>query len=297
MYTAGLALMVTTKENAFFVFAAILAILAANRWWRFGTASRALLALTFAGPVIGVAILTNVAGGFGTLVEVYRLGVPKNLHLEYAIATGDGPWFRYLLDLLTISPVVFVLATGMILRLRPGRPAHRPLWFLVVFVAASYVLMANVKYGMNLRYASIWDLPLRALAAAQLALLAARAGARWRWAVMTAAGVRAVRVRLGSVLPAGGKISPLRTGAAGSAARAEHHQMSKRKGRGIAASPSMVDRLRTNRRTYAFVTNRRRARKPRQSRPAPAARRLEGSGTALGTGLYVVELKFSISRL
>ena len=40
--------------------------------------------------------------------------------------------------------------------------------------------MANVKYGMNLRYASIWDLPLRALAAAQLGLLAARVAERWR---------------------------------------------------------------------------------------------------------------------
>ena len=185
-YTAGLALMVTTKENAFFVFVAILAILAANRFLRFGTVTRALLALTFAGPLIGVAILTNVAGGLGTLIEVYRLGVPKNLHLEYAIATGDGPWYRYLLDLLTISPVVFLLGVGMIWQLR-GRREDRPLWFLVLFVAASYVLMANVKYGMNLRYASIWDLPLRALAAAQLGLLVARADERWRGTMLAVA--------------------------------------------------------------------------------------------------------------
>ncbi len=184
-YTAGLALMVATKENAFFVFVAILAVLAANRWLRFGTVSRGLLALTFTGPVIGVAILTNVAGGLGTLIEVYRLGVPKNLHLEYAIATGDGPWYRYLLDLLTISPVVFLLGVGMILQLR-GRREDRPLWFVAVFVAASYVLMANVKYGMNLRYASIWDLPLRALAVGQVALLAAQGGERWRSLAMGA---------------------------------------------------------------------------------------------------------------
>ncbi len=184
VYTAGLALMVTTKENAFFVFVALLAILAANRWGRFGTVSRPLLALTFVGPVIGVAILANLAGGLGTLIEVYRLGVPKNLNLAYAIATGDGPWYRYLLDLLTISPLVFLLGVAMLFQLQ-GRREDRPLWFVVVFVAASYVLMANVKYGMNLRYATIWDLPLRALAVAQVALLAARCPERWRWPVTT----------------------------------------------------------------------------------------------------------------
>ena len=182
LYAGGVALMVATKENAFFVWVAILAILAANRWLRFGTVSRGLLGSTLAGPAVGVAMLTNAAGGLGTLIEVYRLGVPKNLHLEYAIATGDGPWFRYLLDLLTISPLVFLLATAAVLQLRHQRE-DRPLWFVVVFVAASYALMCNVKYGMNLRYASIWDLPLRALAGWQVALLAARAGERWRWPV------------------------------------------------------------------------------------------------------------------
>ena len=185
LYAGGLALMVATKENAFFVWVAILAILAANRWLRFGTVSRQLLASTVAGPAVGVAMLTNAAGGLGTLIEVYRLGVPKNLHLEYAIATGDGPWFRYLLDLLTISPLVFLLALAAVLQLR-NRREDRPLWFVVVFVAASYALMCNVKYGMNLRYASIWDLPLRALAVWQVALLAERAGERWRWPVTAA---------------------------------------------------------------------------------------------------------------
>ena len=185
IYTGGLASMVTTKENAFFVFVAILAILAVNRWLRFGTVSRALLVLTFIGPVIGVAILTNAAGGLGTLLNVYLLGVPKNLHLEYAIATGDGPWYRYLLDLLTISPLVLLLGVAMVFQLQTRRE-DRPLWFGVVFIAASYLLMANVKYGMNLRYAVIWDLPLRALAVAQVALLAARGGERWRGPALAA---------------------------------------------------------------------------------------------------------------
>jgi hypothetical protein len=176
IYTVGLALMVATKENAFFVFAAIVVLLAAARWLRLGTVTRPLLALTLAGPLIGVAILVNVAGGFSTLCEVYLVGVPKNLHLEYAILTGDGPWYRYLLDLLTVSPVVLVLAVAMAFQVRL---TDKPLVFLLIYIAASYALMANVKYGLNLRYATIWDLPIRVLAVSQCGLLAARVG-RWQ---------------------------------------------------------------------------------------------------------------------
>ena len=183
MYAAGLALMVTTKENAFFVFVAVLALLIANRWLRFGIVGRPLLVLTFVGPLLGVAILTNLAGGLRTLLDVYLLGVPKNLHLEYAILTGDGPWYRYLIDLLTISPLVFVLACAMIFQLRG---TDRPLWFGLVFIVASYALMANVKYGMNLRYATIWDFPLRVLAMGQIALLASRISGRWQVPLLTA---------------------------------------------------------------------------------------------------------------
>ena len=187
-YAAGLALMVMTKENAFFVFVAILALLVTNVFIRFGTATRALWVLTILGPLAGVAVLVNISGGLRTLLDVYVLGVPKNLKLEYAIATGDGPWHRYLLDLLTVSPLVFLLAAGMAFTLRAGRERDRAYLFGLVFIAASYALMCNVKYGMNLRYATMWDLPLRVLAVGELGRLAARCG-RWRTAVFAAAVV------------------------------------------------------------------------------------------------------------
>jgi 4-amino-4-deoxy-L-arabinose transferase-like glycosyltransferase len=175
-YGVALAMMVATKENAFFVFVAVLAILAANRWLAFGRVTRPLLICTLAGPAAGVAILANVSGGLPTLCQVYLLGVPKNLQLVYAIQTGDGPWYRYLLDLMTVSPLVLVLACAGALRV--GR-AEKALCFLLVFIGASYLLMANVKYGMNLRYGVIWDVPLRILAIGECLWFAARFG-RWR---------------------------------------------------------------------------------------------------------------------
>ena len=40
-----------------------------------------------------------------------------------------------------------------------------------IFIAASYVVMCNVKYGMNLRYTNMWDMPLRFLAFSQIVAL------------------------------------------------------------------------------------------------------------------------------
>jgi hypothetical protein len=97
--------------------------------------------------------------------------VSKNYDLWYAIGTGDGPWHRYLLDLLTVSPVVLILALAAIFQLDATK---KPELFCVVFIAASYLIMCNIKYGMNLRYAIIWDMPLRLLAFSQIVIFCAR---------------------------------------------------------------------------------------------------------------------------
>ena len=44
----------------------------------------------------------------------------------------------------------------------------RPLLYLSAFVGFTYLIMCNVKFGMNLRYATIWELPLYALAVTQV---------------------------------------------------------------------------------------------------------------------------------
>ncbi|MGZ4985703.1 MAG: phospholipid carrier-dependent glycosyltransferase, partial [Chthoniobacterales bacterium] len=84
-YTLGLCLMVLTKENAAFVYFALLVLLALNRWLKWGTITRELLACTVIGPLLGFVILVFLAGGLETLRETYQLSVSKNYHLVYAI--------------------------------------------------------------------------------------------------------------------------------------------------------------------------------------------------------------------
>ena len=168
-YIVALALLVLTKENSFFVWIALAALLIANRWLQFGTVTRELAIATVLGPLLGVVALVFLAGGIDIFLKSYQLSVGKNFQLQYAILTGDGPWYRYLIDLMLVSPIVLVLAIGTVFRLNR---AMKPELFISIFIAASYLVMCNVKYGMNLRYANMWDFPLRFLAFSEIVWLA-----------------------------------------------------------------------------------------------------------------------------
>ena len=160
-YGSALAVMVLTKENAAFAYVGILILIATNHWLRFGRLTKSLCLATVIGPFLGVVLLIALCGGLETTIEIYRLLVSKASVLDYAIKTGDGPWYRYLVDLMVMNPVVLVLAIGGIFRLRT---TDRAGLFLFLFVIASFVVMANVRYGMNLRYTNMWDFPLCYLA-------------------------------------------------------------------------------------------------------------------------------------
>src|SRR5262249_60729567 len=91
-YIVALALLVLTKENSFFVWIALVALLITNRWFQFGTVKRELVIATILGPLLGVVVLIFLAGGIDIFVQSYQLSVGKNFQLQYAILTGDGPW-------------------------------------------------------------------------------------------------------------------------------------------------------------------------------------------------------------
>jgi hypothetical protein len=161
LFAVSLALMVLTKENAVFAYVGLFALLAANRWLHFGTITRSLLLVTIAGPLAGLVILIFLCGSAETFIATYRLVVSKAAVLPYAIATGDGPWYRYLVDLLLASPLILLLAWAAIFRLKF---TDKSSLYLLTFVVSTYLLMCNIRYGMNLRYTNMWDMPLRYLA-------------------------------------------------------------------------------------------------------------------------------------
>jgi 4-amino-4-deoxy-L-arabinose transferase-like glycosyltransferase len=169
-YTVSLTLLVLTKESSFFVWIAIVVVLATNRWLQYGRVCPELLIATILGPIFGIIALIILAGGADVLIRTYQLFIAKNYTLPYIIKTGDGPWQRYLVDLLLVSPVIVILAIGAVFRMNRTKRAEL---FLMMFIVGSYAVMCNVKYGMNLRFANMWDVPLRFLALGTLAGLIA----------------------------------------------------------------------------------------------------------------------------
>jgi 4-amino-4-deoxy-L-arabinose transferase-like glycosyltransferase len=191
-YALSLSLLVLTKENSFFVFVAIVAIIALNHWLRLGAVTRELLVSTAVGPLLGMVVLILLAGGVDVLITTYRLSVTKNYNVTYAILTGDGPWYRYLVDLLLVSPLVLLLALGTVFRLDLSK---KPEIYLTVFIAASYCIMCNIKYGMNLRYTNMWEMPLRVLALNQIVTLTAFSKYRVWLAASVVAAIAATELR------------------------------------------------------------------------------------------------------
>jgi 4-amino-4-deoxy-L-arabinose transferase-like glycosyltransferase len=186
LYAVSLFCMVLTKENAFFVFVALCLLLVLGRWTGWGTPSRGLWGVTFIAPAGALLVLITLAGGVTSFVETYRLLVTNAQHLDYAIETGDGPWYRYLVDLMVLSPAVLCLAIAAAFH---SWREEKWVPYVLGFVAFTYLIMCNVRYGMNLRYATIWDLPLCLLAFAQLARSARGAGAWSRYVLPALVGL------------------------------------------------------------------------------------------------------------
>jgi len=173
-YGAGLAFLVMTKESASFVFVALLGIIVSNRWLDVGKVTRLLLITTFLGAFIGFAAVIVAAGGVEQFALVFSLLQQKVPVLPYTIKTGGGPWHRYLVDLILVSPIVVVLAVGNLLQSSGKRTRGEV--YLITLCCLMYTLLASFPGGMNLRYILMLDMPLRVLAASQLFSLSAHWG-------------------------------------------------------------------------------------------------------------------------
>jgi 4-amino-4-deoxy-L-arabinose transferase-like glycosyltransferase len=177
-YAGSIALMVLTKENAFFVAVALGGILVTAALFpglNLGKTKWSTVIATFAGGALGASVLLSLAGGPRTLMEIYWLVVTKAEQTGFANENGGGPWFRYIVDIMLVSPAVLLPAIGGIFALRRE---NRQGIFLLLFMLFSCGVMVKVKNGMDLRYATMWDMPLRYLAAGPL--LQITAVRRWR---------------------------------------------------------------------------------------------------------------------
>lgn len=126
------------------------------------------LALAASGA-LALGVWVVAAGSFTTVRRLVEIVLASPATNAYALRFGGGPWWRYLVDFLALSPVPTLLGlAGIALTLdrarrRPnGEPVERTLLFFALLTAltlAEYAFLTK-----NVRYVMLLDLPLRLFA-------------------------------------------------------------------------------------------------------------------------------------
>ena len=169
------ALCLTKQEPAVFVGVFLFAAVIAAPWLGWSARPWRLAVVLVVASGSAVAVLALLSGGFGPMLQAFGIYHERAQSLPYTILTGDGPWHRYLLEHLLISPLVFLFAVGFVFRsgVHPPRNAY-----LLLFVGLTGVVTTSIPFGMNLRHTAMWDFPLALFAVQGIASLTA--ALRWR---------------------------------------------------------------------------------------------------------------------
>ena len=170
-YALSLTILTLTKENAAFVVAAIFGVLVLNRFLKMGTVTPQLFAATIIGPALAILVLAALMGGLEQWVDFNRMFVAKSRTNFYSIMAQDGPWYRYAVDWVIVSPALVAFATARLFQMRRSDQIGT---FFAAFLLLSFAAMSAVKYGISLRYAAYWDLPICWLACSQAIALRSR---------------------------------------------------------------------------------------------------------------------------
>src|SRR6266513_3084554 len=163
-YGVAFVLLVLTKENAIFVCVALVGTWICLIGTRIGRPSFRLLLVTFIAGALAVIILASLLGGLGEWIMFCRM-YAKGFAGRYAVQFQGGAWYRYLVDFTLLSPCIVALMFGRIFNIDKE---SRFDFFWALLLGFSFLAMSTPSYGMSLRYAAYWDLPLRWLAASQL---------------------------------------------------------------------------------------------------------------------------------
>jgi len=78
----------------------------------------------------------------------------------FAARYGGGPWFRYIIDFMLLSPLIVIFAIGYVFYLvvNFNKASDGEVYFLVVLLVLFSVF--NL-FSKNVRYVMIFDLPMR----------------------------------------------------------------------------------------------------------------------------------------
>ena len=165
--SALLAAMLTKESAVVFYFGLLLAFLFLKRSSGHPI-PRSTLAALLLPPVLSVLILLVLVPDLSLIIRLYSGTFSATRTGEYAIAYSQGPWFRYLIDFVLLSPLTVVLAIGYYFTEGGKDDPFLGRCTLVLFVLFSLLALKNI------RYVSFLDIPIRILAVLTLTFLSHR---------------------------------------------------------------------------------------------------------------------------
>lgn len=117
------------------------------------------LCVCFYPIIIAGSVYLFAANSLSSVFQVIRIILASPSANKYAVLYCAGPWFRYIIDYILLSPWTCILAIGYFFSIISSRDYQENiLYFLVIF--AFYFLLLNV-FAKNVRYAMLLDMPLR----------------------------------------------------------------------------------------------------------------------------------------
>jgi 4-amino-4-deoxy-L-arabinose transferase-like glycosyltransferase len=189
LFGAALSFAILTKELNVLLAPPLVAMVLLERYVHKAPLSLAAFASPFAvAAFVTGTLFVLAAGGVAPLLTTTELMLSSPKTNEFARLYCAGPWFRYLIDYLSLSPLPTLLglmaAGSLMYRLRGSAWPRPEVLFLVL---AAGVLLEQAPLIKNLRYVTTLDLSLRFLALAWLFRLGKSLGARSK--VLCGAGV------------------------------------------------------------------------------------------------------------
>ncbi|MDD5078354.1 MAG: glycosyltransferase family 39 protein [Candidatus Omnitrophica bacterium] len=163
---------ILTRESALILTVPFLVMLSAGKFSGEGKGGlKYIPAVLLLPPLIALAAYA-LLGCFPYLGGAVNIAFGPPRINPYALLCGSGPWYRYVIDYMVLSPWTVILAIGFIFYFILSRPRERMASYFMVIFLFSFILLNC--FAKNLRYAMPLDLPLRLFALLMLKALAGR---------------------------------------------------------------------------------------------------------------------------
>ena len=192
---ASLAAALLTKETAAVLYLVFLALGLALR--REAPCPPKLWIPLLAAPLVALLSLLGVTGSLSSLAATYAAYYERQGLIEYARIHQQGPWFRYLADLLLVAPVAFLLAAFGLAASPADASARRGRILCALFALPALAALSALPV-LNVRFVLPLDVPLRGLAALGIAAISEQIhtkntkNPRWRTAALAAVALLAL---------------------------------------------------------------------------------------------------------